>query len=174
MTETTPYDRDRAGYTREALARLVLSEQAVELSDSAAGLVGTRYDTATGLGGRASQARQLVELAERALASAVVYERERGSSWEEIAAYLGIDAEEAEQRFGPAVRAWHTAFEEPYRLDETGRKRIPALPTAAYDPAWACHHLDGWARLRGIGIGESEAVSASLTRVPAAPPAVTP
>ncbi|MEU0819234.1 hypothetical protein [Streptomyces mirabilis] len=89
MTETTLYDADRARFTRQALARLVLCDHAVDVADGAAGLVATENDPDTGPGGRVSQAFQLVELAERALVSAVIYERERGSSWAEIARYLG-------------------------------------------------------------------------------------
>lgn len=50
---------------------------------------------------------------------------------------------------------------------------MPQLPTAAYDPAWACEKLDRWASLQHIGI---DAVSSGL--VMAAPeegsPSVTP
>ncbi|GAA1113001.1 hypothetical protein [Kitasatospora arboriphila] len=95
MSEPTPYDHDRAAYTREALARLVLADNVTEVADSAAGLVATGNDADTGFGGRASQARQLIELAERTLSSAVIYELERGSSWEQIAAYLEIGPDEA-------------------------------------------------------------------------------
>jgi hypothetical protein len=164
MSETTPYDDDRALYSRQALARLVLSDQATEVADSAAGLVGTRHDADTGFGGRASQAQQLIELAERALSSAIIYERERGSTWAQIADYLGIGADEAEERYSPAIQRWNEAFEEPYRLDETRRKRVPQLPTAAYDPDWACTQLDRWARLHGVGIDDQQAVSAGLVK----------
>ncbi|MFB7333801.1 hypothetical protein ACFC00_19470 [Streptomyces adustus] len=162
MSESTPYDLDRAAYTREALARLVLADNATEVADAASGLVSTRNDDDTGLGGRVSQARQLIELAEHTLKSAVIYEVERGSSWAQIAAYLEISAEEAEERYAADVQRWNRAFEEPYRLDETGRKRIPQLPTAAYDPSWACTQLDRWAFVRHVGIDDREAVSAGL------------
>ncbi|WP_307705069.1 hypothetical protein [Streptomyces sp. V1I6] len=162
MTETTPYDADRATFSRPARARLVLSHRAMDVSKSADGLVPTRHDPDTGPGGRVSQAAQLVELAERVLASAVVYERERGSSWAEIGQYLGIGAGEAEERFAADLDRWNTAFEVPYRLDETGRKRIPQLPTAAYDPVWACKHLDLWAYIRHLGTGDKHAVSSGL------------
>ncbi|MEV0039600.1 hypothetical protein [Streptomyces sp. NPDC050804] len=162
MTEPTPYDDNRAAYSRQGLARLVLSDHARDVAESAAGLVGTRHDADTGLAGRASQARQLVEQADQALTSAVIYEVERGSSWNQIAAYLGISADEAEERYSPALQAWNSAFEEPYRLDETGRKRIPQLPTAAYDPDWACAQLDQWAFLQRIGINDQRAVSTGL------------
>ncbi|WP_406168758.1 hypothetical protein [Streptomyces sp. NBC_00996] len=102
-SETTPYDDDRRAYTREALARLVLSEAARGVAGSARELVVTRHDTYCGPGGRAGEAAQLVESAEWTLAWAVVYERERGSSWEEIAGYLGIAADEAEKRFAPGL-----------------------------------------------------------------------
>ncbi|MGW2931513.1 hypothetical protein ACWDA7_06515 [Streptomyces sp. NPDC001156] len=164
MSETTPYDDERSLYTRQALARLVLSDQATTVADSATGLVGTRHDTDTGLGGRASQAQQLIELAQRTLSSAVIYERERGSTWAQIADYLGISAAEAEERYTPAIRDWNEAFEEPYRLDETRRKRVPQLPTAAYDPDWACTQLDRWAFLHRVGIDDHQAVSAGLVK----------
>ncbi|MFF0205829.1 hypothetical protein [Streptomyces sp. NPDC005017] len=159
MTETTPYDADRARFTRQALARLVVCDHAVDVADRAAAMVATENDPDTGPGGRVSQAFQLIELAERALVSAVIYERERGSSWTEIAQYLDIGPKEAEERFAPHLDSWHTAFDTPYRLDDTGRKRIPQLPTAAYDPAWACEHLDRWAYLQRIG---TDAVSSGL------------
>ncbi|MGC4987487.1 hypothetical protein ACLQ18_44165 [Streptomyces sp. DT193] len=164
MTEATPYDDDRALYTREALARLVLSDHATDMADSAAGLVGTRNDAGAGLGGRSSQALQLIEMAERTLSSAVVYERERGATWAQIANYLGISPSEAEGRYTPAIQRWNEAFEEPYKLDETRRKRVPQLPTAAYDPHYACKQLDQWARLHLVGIDDRQAVSASLIK----------
>ncbi|KMO95695.1 hypothetical protein [Streptomyces roseus] len=176
MTETTPYDAARARFTRQALARLVLCDHAADVADGAAGLVATENDCDTGPGGRVSQAFQLIELAERALASAVIYERERGSSWTEIAQYLGISPAEAEERFGVNLNDWNTAFEVPYRPDDTGRKRIPQLPTAAYDPAWACDRLDTWASNRLTLVNDQRPVSSGLVK--AAPeeefPSVTP
>ncbi|MDG4862987.1 hypothetical protein P8605_33095 [Streptomyces sp. T-3] len=162
MTETTPYDVDRARFTRQALARLVLCDDAVDVADGAAGLVATENDPDTGPGGRVSQAFQLIELAARALVSAVIYERERGSSWTEIGQHLGIPPAEAEERFASNMEGWKTAFEIPYRLDDTGRKRIPQLPTAAYDPAWACNRLDTWAANRLILVNDERPVSSGL------------
>ncbi|WP_052847567.1 hypothetical protein [Streptomyces avicenniae] len=164
MSQPTPYDDDRAEYSRHGLARLVLCDEAKDVASGAAGLVGTRNDADTGLGGRVGQARQLVERAERALASAVVYEIERGSSWEQVAEHLGISAGEAEERFSPALRRWNAAFQVPYRLDASGRKRIPELPAAAYDPAFACRQLDTWAYIHHVGTGDQQAVSAGIER----------
>lgn len=162
VTETTPYDADRARFARQALARLVLCDHAADIADGAAGLVATENDPDTGPGGRVSQAFQLIELAERALASAVIYERERGSSWAEIAQYLGIGPAEAEAWFAAHLDGWNTAFNVPYRLDDTGRKRVPQLPTAAYDPAWACDQLDTWARNRLVLVNDERPVSSGL------------
>jgi hypothetical protein len=162
VTETTPYDADRARFTREALARLVLCDQAVDVADGAAGLVATENDPDTGPGGRVSQAFQLIELAERALVSAVIYERERGSSWADIAQFLGIGPREAEERFAAGLDGWNTAFDVPYRLDNGGRKRVPQLPTAAYDPDWACDRLDTWAGNRLVLVNHAHPVSSGL------------
>lgn len=145
VTDTTPYDDDRRAYSREALAHLVLSDHAQGLAETACRLAVTRYDAYTGPGGRVSEAVALTRIAPRLLADAVVYERERGSSWQDIAAYPGVPAAEAEERFTPAVERWSTAFDIPYRLDATGRKRIPQLPTAAYDRQCAVRRLDLWA-----------------------------
>lgn len=161
MTDPTPYDDERRAYSREALARLALSDRAVGLSEAAGGLAVTRYDTYTGFGGRVSEALELARGAEGLLARAVVYERERGSSWEDIARYLGVEAVAAQERFSPDLEQWNTAFDVPYRLDETGRKRIPQLPTAAYDPRNACRRLDLWANVR-LSFDDKHAVSAGL------------
>ncbi|MFE5844410.1 hypothetical protein ACFQ7N_22585 [Streptomyces niveus] len=120
----------------------MLSDRAAGLSEAAGGLAVTRYDSYCGPGGRVSEALRLTQIAERLLAGSVVYERERGSSWEDIAQYLGVEAEAVRERFSPDLEEWNTAFDVPYRLDETGRKRIPQLPTAAYVPQNACRRLD--------------------------------
>ncbi|MEI5520582.1 hypothetical protein WB401_26370 [Streptomyces brasiliscabiei] len=161
LPDTTPYDADRAAFSREAPARLVLSSCATGVAGAAMGLVATRHDGDTGLGGRAGQAARLAREAEDALTRAVVYERERGATWERIAHYLETDPAAAEARFAPALARWAEAFDVPYRLDATGRKRVPQLPTAAYDPAFAVRRLDSWASLH-IVRGDARAVSEGL------------
>ncbi|WP_143687032.1 hypothetical protein [Streptomyces sp. TLI_171] len=163
MIDSTPYDEQRAEYSREALARLVVSDRARTLSDAAGAMVQTQYDEFEGPGGKVSEAAQLIEQARELLAAAVVHERERGSSWGEIAQYLGVDADTAELRHADAVTGWRTAFEVPYRLDGTGRKRIPQLPAAAYDPQWALRSLDAWVA-RHTGYQHRHAVSEGLER----------
>jgi hypothetical protein len=162
VTETTPGDAGRTTYPRRALARLVLSDHAAGVSDAADSLVITRYDVYAGPGGRVSEAHTLTRLAERVLVDAVVYERERGSSWKDIGQYLGVGATAAEQRFTPDLDRWASALESPYRLDESGRKHVLQLPSAAHDPDYACRRLDLRARLR-LGVWEDDrAVSAAL------------
>lgn len=161
VTAQTPYDDDRRRYSRTALARLVLAHRARGLSETAANLAVTRYDEFCGAGGRVSEASTLTALADLVLTSAAVYERERGSSWADIGGHLGVSGAAAEERFTPAVDEWRNAFEVPYRLDETGRKRIPQLPTAAYDPRRVSRNLDLWAHVH-LGLGDKHAVSGGL------------
>ncbi|TJZ54456.1 hypothetical protein FCH28_15140 [Streptomyces piniterrae] len=86
-----------------------------------------------------------------------------GSSWADMAQYPGIDAAQAEERFGPDIDRRHTAFEVPYRLDETGRKRIHQLPTAAYHPCSAARRLDRWANSHVTLLDDDHPVSGHLT-----------
>jgi hypothetical protein len=168
----TPYDEDRATYTPQALARLTLSAQAVDTASAAHALVATRNDVDTGLGGRVSEGVRVVAAAEGVLVRAVVYERERGASWEDIGRYLGVDAGVAEERYASEIERWNTAFQVPYRLDPTGRKRIPQLPQAAYNPKSSVRQLDLWAGLH-VTTGDWHAVSGGLVG-PAAAPAAAP
>ncbi|MEV4277613.1 hypothetical protein [Actinoplanes xinjiangensis] len=161
MTTATPYDDARSRFSRRALARLVLCDQARGLSNAAADLAVTRYDEFCGAGGRVSEAAAVAGHADRLVTAAVVYERERGSSWADIGRYLDLDAAAVQQRFGSAVQQWRSAFDVPYRLDEQGRRRIPQLPVAAYDPVSAIRGLDLWADVR-LGFDDRHAVSGGL------------
>ncbi|MFF7444542.1 MULTISPECIES: hypothetical protein [unclassified Streptomyces] len=165
LPRTTPYDDDRAAYSRAALARLALCAQAVHAASRAQALVATRNDVDTGPGGRVSEAVSVGEAAERLLARAVVYERERGASWAEIGHYLGLGAAQAEGRWTAELDRWSDAFEVPYELDPTGRKRVPRLPRGAYDPRGALWGLDLWAGLH-VTTGDRHAVSGGLTPCP--------
>ncbi|MFE0255203.1 hypothetical protein [Streptomyces sp. NPDC059010] len=161
MNDTAPLDGPRAPYTREALARLVLSRAAVDLAQGAGPLAITRNDADTGLGGRVSEARQLVEHAARLLVRAVVFERERGASWEDIARYAGMDAQAAEERFAPELARWSEELEAPHLYDEAGRRQVLRLPYAAYAPHLVSRDLDLWAHLH-LTTRDLHAVSAGL------------
>ena len=163
--EQTPYDEDRAAYSRTALARLVVSDHAASIATAATAMVGTRGDADVAFGGRVSEAVALIPQARELLAAAVVYERERGATWVEIASYLDPDgafdrdpdraldrdAEAVAARFAPDLGRWQDAFEHAYRLDDEGIHRVPALPGAAYDPVAAGSRLDVWASTRVWG-----------------------
>ncbi|MCD7439790.1 hypothetical protein K4B79_16350 [Streptomyces lincolnensis] len=166
LPATTPYDADRSAYSREALARIALCSQAVSTARTASVLVVTRNDVDTGPGGRAGEALSLIRLAECALTRAVVYERERGASWEDIGRYLELGPAEAEERFAPALARWEEALATPRRLDPTGRKIVTLLPAGAYDPKGAVRSLDLWAR-RHLYINDRHPVSDGLSGSPA-------
>ncbi|MCF2529919.1 hypothetical protein [Yinghuangia soli] len=172
MTQSTPHDAERSAFTRAALARLVMSSASHGLAEAATALAVTRFDDQTGPGGRASEAASVLEAAGQLLARAVIFEHERGSSWEDIARYLGTDPASARERFTPAIDSWHRAFEEPYRADETGRKRVRRLPYAAYRPEAACQWLDLSVRLRMSLLDDPHPVSGALRPGPSdtAPP----
>ena len=55
MTARTPHDDERSQFSRRALARLVLSDQASGLSNAVASLAVTRYDEFSGAGGAPQQ-----------------------------------------------------------------------------------------------------------------------
>ena len=78
-------------YSHQARARLALSAAAKELSDYARGLV-SADDRGSGPGEVVERAVQLVDDARGVLERAVVYERERGASWQTIGAALGRPA----------------------------------------------------------------------------------
>jgi hypothetical protein len=124
--------------------------------------VSTEHDADTGIGGRASQAAQILDFARELLVAAVIYERERGGSWEEIGRYLYASPERAEADHGPAVDRWHAGFDEPYRDDASGRKRVPNLPPAAYDPKWHGSVLDSWAKRHLTLVNDPRPVTGSL------------
>ncbi|GAA4050969.1 hypothetical protein [Streptomyces shaanxiensis] len=162
MNNSTHHDNHARGpYTREALARLVLSQAAADLARGAGALVVTRNDADTGPGGRVSEARQLVEHAEELLGRAVVFERERGASWEDIAHYLDVAPQAAEERYAPELAGWSEALAEPCRFDEARRRYVRRLPTAAHAPDHTRRELDLWAHLH-VTVRDLYAVGAGL------------
>ncbi|MEU6965020.1 hypothetical protein [Streptomyces chrestomyceticus] len=151
MTETDAPPTAAAGqdpphpYTEEALARLMLSDAYREVADLALHGVTTGYDGSSIAGGGSyvEEAAALVAGAESVLRRAVVYERERGTSWEEIGAALGIAKQSAHKKFAADVERWRAPFDQPERLRPDGTpddERIPhgvryaAAPSAAAAP----------------------------------------
>lgn len=159
MNDSAPHHS--GPYTREALARLVLSQAAADLARDAGTLVVTRNDADTGPGGRASEARRLVEHAEELLVRAVVFERERGASWEDVARYLDLAPQAAEERYAPELACWSEALAEPCLFDEARRRYVRRLPLAAHAPDCTRRELDLWAHFH-VTIRDLYAVGAGL------------
>ena len=137
MTETSPQDDPTPDpphpYTETALARLMLSETYREAAEAALGNIGTEHDSSTsvGPGDYIEEARRLVQLADEALRRAVVYERERGTSWEDIGASLRTTRQSAHTRFAPHEKAWRAPLDEPQRLLPDGTPDDDRLPYGA-------------------------------------------
>ncbi|WP_328665537.1 hypothetical protein OG905_00975 [Streptomyces sp. NBC_00322] len=163
MTETSPQTDTTPDpphpYTRTALARLLLSDANREVAESALGRIGTEDDSSSTVmpGDFVREAASLIRLAEYAQRQAVIYERERGTSWEEIGEALGITRQSAHAKFADYVKAWRAPLDEPERLHPDGTpddRRIPygaryapgsAVPANGSAEKTACT-LDRWLR----------------------------
>jgi hypothetical protein len=131
-----------AQYGRRARARLALCQAARKLSDQARALVPTAADDHHRAGQWVGDAAGLVDEARQVLELAVVAERQRGTSWENIAATLGISPEMAEGRFGPVERKWKAALRHPHV--KPGGAVGFQLPESAHHPERYAQALDTW------------------------------
>ena len=131
-------------YPSRARARLALSAACRELSDRARSQVPTLSDGRAHPGEYVEAARALVALAGECLERAVVYERERGTTWEAIGETLGITRQSAHERFAAAEDAWRDTLVRPWVV--AGSVLNPRLPEGADDPDHAVVYLDAWAR----------------------------
>jgi hypothetical protein len=143
--ESDPAD-DRYAYSRAALARLALSYQLRDLADLAADGVPTTTDDAAEPGEEVDFALALMALANEVLTRAVIYEREKGTTWETIGACFGITRQSAHEKFREAEQEWKLALVEPFYPSSGGRIRNLRLHEAAYRPTDAGRQLDEWAR----------------------------
>lgn len=135
---------DRFGYSATALARLVLSDELADLARAAGALVPTVGDSGWRPGEFVDAARRLVDQAQEVLTRAVIYERERSSSWDRIGENLNdISRQSAHARYSDDVTAWREALHEPF-YEQTGRVRNLRLPDAAYRPTETGRRLDAW------------------------------
>ncbi|WP_455355882.1 hypothetical protein [Streptomyces sp. SYSU K217416] len=140
-------DSERYAYSRTALARLVLSYELRDLAARAAAGVPTTIDAWSVPGEEVGDALALVHQAQEVLARAVIYERERGTSWEAIAAQLDIKKQSAHERYREAEREWKQALQEPFYPARPGAaSRSRRLHEAAYGPTATGRSLDEWAR----------------------------
>jgi len=163
MTKTVESNPDdRFGYSRKALAQLVLSHDAAELAQDAMRMVRPHddddvpYEVISG-------ALALVESANAVLRAAVVWSRERHASWEEIGEALGgITRQSAHNKYAEAENDWKLGLVEPIVPPPADRPKGLAwqrLHEAAYEPTTAAARLDQWAAEHGLG---ERAVSGNL------------
>ncbi|WP_189602340.1 hypothetical protein [Streptomyces lateritius] len=181
MTEMSPQTDTSAEpdhpYTRGALARLMLSDAHRDTAETALSRVGTHDDSSGTVapGDFVREAAELLRLAEHAQRRAVVYERERGTSWEDIGEALGITKQSAHARFAEYVNEWTEPFEKPERRHADGTaddRRIPygaryapgaAVPAAGSAEKTAAE-LDRWLRRHDGWADQEHPVSGSLPR----------
>ncbi len=130
-------------YSHKAQARLALSAAAQRASDYARGLVPSD-DRGSGAGEIVERAVQLVDDTREVLERAVVYERERGASWQTIGAALGVSRQTAHERFADVERRWQDALRRPYAEAGPGGRLAQRLPAGAEDPEWWGRRLDKW------------------------------
>jgi hypothetical protein len=148
------------------LGRLTYSRAAYELSDRLVSEVSTCSD---GYGRGAFLAEQAVAIVSEAnalLEAAVVADRLRGASWSAVAEPLGVSAEAARGRFGPAEQQFREAVLFPFRHPENGGPEWTAAPYAVEEPDWVRERLDRWVvehrRSRGRDRDEPEPVTRGL------------
>ncbi|MEU8526453.1 hypothetical protein AB0C77_12775 [Streptomyces sp. NPDC048629] len=168
-------------YTETALARLLLSDAYREVAERALGRIGTELDDSNtvGPGDYVREAASLIRLAEYVQRRAVLYERERGTSWEEIGEALDITRQSAHAKFAYHVKEWRAPLDKPDKLNADGTphdERIsygaryaPGHPEPAYGTAEeTARTLDRWLRRHTdpayVGASQEHPVSDGLPR----------
>ncbi|MGY5099466.1 hypothetical protein [Streptomyces sp. 900105245] len=172
-----PPPRPSHPYTPEALARLLLSDAYREVAETTLNRIGTEDDSSDTIapGDFLREAAELIRLAESAQRRAVIYERERGTSWEEIGEALGIARQSAHTRFAEHVKAWREPLDKPERLHRDGTpddRRIPygaRYAPGSTDPATGSAEktarlLDEWLRRHDDRTDREHPVSDGLPR----------
>ncbi|PBC72368.1 hypothetical protein BX261_7304 [Streptomyces sp. 2321.6] len=140
-------DSERYAYSRTALARLALSSELRDLADSAAAGVPTTHDMWSRPGEAVGDAVDLVRQAQEVLARAVIYERQKHTSWEAIGEQLDMKKQSAHERYKDLIEEWKLALQEPFHpAPSDAAVRGRRLHDAAYAPTTAGRDLDQWVR----------------------------
>ncbi|MFC9616604.1 hypothetical protein [Streptomyces sp. NPDC056938] len=164
-------------YTPAALARLMLSDAYREVAESSLNRIGTEddYSDTIAPGDFVREVAELMRLAEAAQRRAVIYERERGASWEEIGEALGTTRQSAHTRFAEHVKAWREPLDKPERLHPDGTPDDRRIPYGArHAPGSAApangsaektaRLLDQWLRQHDGRTDQEHPVSSGLPR----------
>jgi hypothetical protein len=130
-------------HSRRALARLAFSSAAAQLADRARARVPTNDDSGLRPGELLDEARSLLVAAQELLEKAVIFERERGTSWAEVGEVLDISKQAAQQRHGQAVEDWTEGTNQ--ALTAVGEQFAFAhVPGEGDPPAELAERLDAW------------------------------
>lgn len=132
----------------QTLARLVVSDLAAEVADTAFGVVSVERKTYRG--DLIDRAAGVANLADELLTAAVVAERESGTGWTEIdEALVGARRgwelpRRAEDRYAAAYAGWLRGLDEPRWYPKEGGLGSTSLPDAALRPRTTAGRLDAW------------------------------
>ncbi len=155
---------DRHRYSRAALARLALSAELRDLAEQATAGVATTTDAFATPGGFVSDAVDLVDRAQKVLLRAVILEKQKHTSWEEIGRQLGgITKQSANERYRRVWEEWKLSLVDPYYPARPGATfRASRLPEAALHPTSTGEALDLWVRVHEPHRREEHPVTARL------------
>lgn len=120
------------------LARLSLSDAAVELADEAMRLAETgsepeAWDRSYALVDQLGNGpRQLLEQAERVMTLTLFYALTQGYTWTHIGAYLGISERDARERYEPETTRLEALLLTPYGVDDPDDPPFGYVPTGLF------------------------------------------
>ena len=125
--------------------RVAFAEQAAQVSDY------TRALVPEGIGEEDSRPGEYIVFARRArahvnelLQRAVMLERARGASWEQIAAALGHPVDWVRETYEPAYERWLVEGGAPWQLEEVDGLRVDSQPPPPSNPRQARPRLRRW------------------------------
>jgi predicted transcriptional regulator len=129
-------------HPRRALARLALSSAYREAADFTAGGVPTVSDEFGDPYDYVDHAARLLSIAQDVLGRAVVYARERGGTWSDIAEALDITTEQVRDHYTATVENWEDALNRPW--ERSGLFLSSRMPDGTTEPDQTAVDLDQW------------------------------
>ncbi len=131
-----------ATYPRRALARLALSSAYREAADFAAGGVSTDADEFGNAYDYVDHAARLLSIAQDVLTRAVVYARERGGQWDDVAEALNLTIDQARDQYTATIHQWEDVLNRPW--ERSGRFLASRMPDGTTEPDRTAADLDQW------------------------------